>query len=178
MAPLIIAISGKSGCGNSTVSKLLAKRLGVRLINHTFREMAAQKGISFEEMLRLANADPGFSYDRSLDEEQVKLAHEGDCVIGSRLAMWLLPDAALRVYLSGSLEVRAGRIHEREGAKLADKLAFTKERDESDHQRYLRIYGIDNNDLSSADIIINTELWTPESEVEIVVTALKSAKKR
>lgn len=178
MAPRIVAISGKSGCGNSTVSKLLAKRLGVRLINHTFREMAAQKNLSFEEMLRLANADPAFSYDRILDEEQKALAHEGDCVIGSRLAMWLLPDAALRVYLSGSLAVRAGRIHEREGAELADKLAFTKDRDESDHMRYLKIYGIDNDDLSSADLVINTELWKPEAIVNIIISAYESAKKR
>lgn len=176
MAPRIVAISGKSGCGNSTVSCLLAKRLGVRLINHTFREMAAQRGISFEEMLRLANADPAFSYDRTLDREQVALAHEGDCVIGSRLAMWLLPDASLRLYLAGSLEVRAARIHAREGADLADKLAFTRERDKSDHDRYLQIYRIDNDDLSAADLVINTELWRPEAIVDIVAAALTHVK--
>jgi cytidylate kinase len=178
MAPLIIAISGKSGCGNSTVSKLLAARLGVKLINHTFREMAAQKGIDFEEMLRLANADPEFSYDRTLDREQVALAHAGDCVIGSRLAMWLLPDATLRLYLAGSLEVRAARIHEREGAELADKLAFTRERDHSDHERYLRIYGINNDDISPADLVVNTELWRPEDIVDLVATALAHMKPR
>jgi cytidylate kinase len=178
MEPRIIAISGKSGCGNSTVSRLLAERLGVRLINHTFRKMAEEKGIGFEEMLALANADSNFSYDRALDAKQVELAHQQDCVIGSRLAIWLLPDAALRIYLSGSLEVRAGRIHEREGADLADKLAFTKERDASDHRRYLHIYGIDNDDLSAADLIINTELWLPEAIVEIAVSALTHIKKR
>ena len=178
MAPRIIAISGKSGCGNSTVSTLLSERLGVKLINYTFRKMAEENGIGFEEMLALANADPNFSYDRALDRKQVELAHAQDCVIGSRLAMWLLPDAALRVYLSGSLAVRAGRIHEREGADLAAKLAFTRERDASDHRRYLQIYGIDNDDLSAADLVINTELWKPEAEVEIIAAALERAKLR
>lgn len=28
-----VAISGKSGCGNTTVSTLLAEKLGVKLIN-------------------------------------------------------------------------------------------------------------------------------------------------
>lgn len=172
MASRIIAISGKSGCGNSTVSKLLAERLGIKLINYTFRRMAEEKGVSFEEILKLANEDPDYSYDRALDARQVELAHEGDCVIGSRLAIWMLPDAALRVFLAGSLEVRASRIHEREGERFADKLAFTRERDESDHRRYQKIYGIDNDDLSTADLVINTEKWKPKAIVDIIVAAL------
>ena len=126
MAPFIVAISGKSGCGNSTVSRLVAEHLGLRLINYTFRAMAVEKNISFEEMLVLANEDSGYSYDRVLDAKQVELAHEGDCVIGSRLAMWLVPDAVLRLYLAGSLEVRSARIHAREGDTFAEKLAFTQ----------------------------------------------------
>jgi cytidylate kinase len=173
MAPRIIAISGKSGCGNTTVSRLLAERLNLKLINYTFRAMALDKGIAFEEMLKLANEDPDYSYDRQLDARQMELAREGDCVIGSRLALWLLPDAILHVYLAGSLEVRAKRIHDREGDSFEDKLAFTQQRDLSDHQRYLKIYGIDNDDLSSADLVINTEKWKPEAEVEIIAQALE-----
>jgi CMP/dCMP kinase len=178
MAPRIIAISGKSGCGNTTVSGLLAERLGVAPINYTFRAMALDRGIGFEEMLSLANADPGYSYDRALDARQVELARAQarlkDCVIGSRLAMWLLPDASLRLYLSGSLEVRAARIHSREGDDFARKLAFTRDRDASDHMRYLKIYGIDNDDLSSADLVINTELWSPPAIVDIVIASLEN----
>lgn len=40
---LRIAISGRSGCGNTTVSTLLAQKLGVKLINFTFRQLAAEK---------------------------------------------------------------------------------------------------------------------------------------
>jgi CMP/dCMP kinase len=178
MAPRIVAISGKSGCGNTTVSRLLAQRLGFRLINYTFRAMAVARGISFEEMLRLANGDPDYAYDRELDAKQVELAREGDCVIGSRLALWLLPDATLRVYLAGSLEARAERIHAREGDSLAEKLRFTRDRDNSDHQRYLKIYGIDNDDLAPADLVINTELWKPEAEADLIATALESLSKR
>jgi cytidylate kinase len=182
MAPRTIAISGKSGCGNTTVSGLLAARLGVKPINYTFRAMAVDKGVSFEEMLALANRDPGYSYDRALDARQVELAREqartSDCVIGSRLAMWLLPDATLRLYLAGSLAVRAARIHDREGDSLAEKLLFTRERDASDHMRYLTIYGIDNDDLSTADLVINTEQWKPDAIVDIVMEALERQNKR
>jgi len=182
MASRIIAISGKSGCGNTTVGSLLAERLGVQPINYTFRAMADDKGISFEDMLKLANEDPGYSYDRALDSRQVELAREQardrDCVIGSRLAMWLLPDATLRLYLAGSLEIRAARIFSREGDDLAKKLAFTRERDESDHKRYLTVYGIDNDDLSAADLVVNTELWMPQAIVSIVIEALEQQNRK
>ena len=130
MAARIVAISGKSGCGNSTVSRLLADRLGVKLINYTFRRMAEDKGVSFEEMLRLANEEPDYSYDRALDAKQVELAHEGDCVIGSRLAMWLLPDADLRVFLAGSLEVRAPHSRTRRGQAFGQARLYSGTRRE------------------------------------------------
>jgi cytidylate kinase len=174
MTARIVAISGKSGCGNTTVSRLLAERLGVRLINYTFRAMAEEKGISFARMLELAAGDD--SYDRELDARQVELARSGDCVIGSRLAMFLLPDAALRIFLSARPEIRASRIHSREGGDYDSILDFTKIRDESDHTRYKKIYGIDNDDLSGADLVMNSELWTPEQEVDIIVAALERAR--
>jgi cytidylate kinase len=165
----IIAISGKSGCGNSTVSKLVAARLGRRLVNYTFHTMADEMGITFSELLQLASAD--FSYDRILDEKQVAMAHEMDCVIGSRLAIWLVRDAGLRVYLHASSEIRAERIRQREGGSSAEVLSFTKRRDELDRERYLSIYGIDNDRYEFADLVINTERMAPERIAEVVIAA-------
>jgi cytidylate kinase len=174
VASRIIAISGKSGCGNTTVSRLLAERLGVRLINYTFRQLAEEKGISFEHLLELAAKDT--SYDRAVDERQTALAREGDCVIGSRLALWLLPEAALHVYLWASPEVRAGRILGREGGDKEAVMAFTANRDRKDHERYKRLYGIDNDDWSKADITINTEQFSP-TEIAWIVEAAARARR-
>jgi len=168
--PSIIAISGKSGCGNSTVSKLVADRLGRRLVNYTFHTMADEMGVPFVKLLEMAKADA--SFDRTLDERQVAMAHEGDCVIGSRLSIWLVRDAALRVYLHASSEVRAERIRKREGGDSAEVLAFTKRRDEADRERYLSIYGIDNDRYDFADLVINTERMTPERIADVVVAAI------
>lgn len=166
----IVAISGKSGCGNSTVSRLLAEMLGCRLINYTLRNMAADRGVPFERFLEMAALDD--SLDRELDAKQAAMAREGDCVIGSRLAMWLLPDATLRVFLGGAVEVRAARIHRREGGDPAAVLDFTKERDRRDRERYLRLYGIDNDDAGAADIVVNTERYGPEAIAAILAEAL------
>ena len=51
---LRIAISGKSGCGNTTVSTLLSQKLGIKLINYTFRQLAAEKGLTLAQVIENA----------------------------------------------------------------------------------------------------------------------------
>ena len=167
-----IAISGKSGCGNTTVSRIVAEKLDLKLINYTFRNMAQELGISFEELRRRAEHDD--SYDKRLDLKQAELAAEGNCVLGSRLAVWILKDADLRVYLTASTKVRAERIAKREGKSVEEALKETSERDNLDHARYLRIYGIDNDDLSNVDLIIDTEVNDENEVASIIIKAVES----
>ncbi len=167
-----IAISGKSGCGNTTVSRIVAEKLDLKLINYTFRNMAQELGISFEELRRRAEHDD--AYDKRLDLKQVELAAEGNCVLGSRLAVWILKDADLRVYLTASTKVRAERIAKREGKSVEEALKETSERDNLDHARYLRIYGIDNDDLSNVDLIIDTEVNDENEVASIIIKAVES----
>jgi cytidylate kinase len=154
---LRIAVSSKSGCGNSTVSRIVAQRLGVRLVNYTFHDMARERGMSFEEICRLAEADA--SIDRELDRRQVELARESSCVLASRLAIWLLEeDADITVYLTASSGVRAERIAGREGVSVETAHRDTLARDARDRQRYLRLYGIDIDQYGHASLVVNTEL--------------------
>lgn len=169
MPSSIIAISGKSGCGNTTVSKLVAGMLGREFINYTFRKLAEEKEKSLAEILSLAENDA--SWDRLLDSRQVELAHRQDCVIGSRLAMWLLPDAVLRVYLKASPSVRVDRIHAREGGSKDEIARFTVERDIQDHRRYMETYGIDTDDVSCAHLVIDTERWDAGQIARIIAEA-------
>ncbi|MDR1617782.1 MAG: cytidylate kinase, partial [Treponema sp.] len=91
-----IAISGKSGCGNTTVSRMVAGDLGLRFINFTFRSLAEERHITLREVMEKAALDD--SWDREVDTRQVALAREGGgCVLGSRLAIWMLPEADLKV---------------------------------------------------------------------------------
>ncbi len=165
-----IAISGKSGCGNSTVSRLVAEQLGLRLVNYTFHSIAEEHRIDFKQLCGMAEDDPG--WDRYLDRRQVELAREGPCVLGSRLAVWMLEEADLKVYLTAPLEVRAARIHQRENGRYEEVLAETRSRDERDRARYLNLYGIDNNKYGFVDMVIDTESLTPqEIAAQIVETA-------
>lgn len=150
---LTIAISGKSGCGNSTVSRLVSEALGLRMINYTFRSIAEEDDIPFAEVCRRAEHDD--AYDRRVDIRQVELASQGNCVLGSRLAIWLVENADLRVYLKASLDVRAARIAEREGGEIEWVKEATRRRDERDRARYLRLYDIDVDDPAPADLVVD-----------------------
>ena len=167
-----IAISGKSGCGNTTVSRLVADMLELRFINFTFRSLAQEKGLDFKEVLALAAKDD--SWDREVDTRQVELARlNGGCALGSRLAIWMLPEADLKVFLAARPETRAKRIQAREAGKLSDIMRFTEERDRQDHERYLRIYNIDNDNYGFADLVIDTDDISPGEIAERIVAEVE-----
>jgi cytidylate kinase len=167
---LRIAISGKSGCGNTTASRLVAEKLQINLVNYTFRNLAQDEGVSFEDIRRKAELNDDI--DRLVDQRQVEKAMSSSCVLGSRLAIWMLKDADLRVYLNVGLEERVRRIHQREGGEYLDKMSETIERDQMDHERYQRIYGIDNDAFSFADIIINSGRLKAEQVANLIIGAL------
>jgi len=164
---LKIAISGKSGCGNSTVSRIVAQTLGLKLINYTFRNIAQERGMTFEEVCEEAQKDPG--YDLYLDKKQVEMAREGNCVLGSRLAIWVLEEADIKVYLKASPETRAERIREREEGDFEEVLKETLERDGRDSKRYKELYSIDTDSFEFADLIIDTERYNQYQVAEQII---------
>lgn len=168
---LRVAISGKSGCGNTTVSGLLAKTLGVTLINYTFRQLAAEKGMTLAQVIEAAKNDD--SFDKYVDKHQVELALKEPCVLGSRLAIWMLKEADLKVYLLASDDTRAKRVFNREGGDLQQIKDFTAMRDREDTGRYKEFYGINNNDYAFCDLIIDVNEKTPEEIVGLIVDELK-----
>ncbi len=170
---LRIAVSGKSGCGNTTVSSLLARSLGIKLVNYTFRQLAEERGLTLEQVIENAKSDDG--YDRYIDTHQVELAEKESCVLGSRLAIWMLEKADIKVYLKASDFSRSRRIFKREGGDLQRIADFTSMRDREDTKRYKKIYGIDNDAYEEiADMVIDTERKTPEEIADDILLELAS----
>ncbi|MCL2191167.1 MAG: cytidylate kinase family protein [Treponema sp.] len=170
-----IAVSGKSGCGNTTVSKIVADRLGLRFVNFTFRSLAQETGISLRDVLDMASKDD--SWDKEVDRRQLELARAGGgCVLGSRLAIWMLKEADLKVYLRAEARTRAARILRREGETIESAASFTAERDHQDHVRYLRIYNLDNDEYDFCDLIIDTDTLDPEGIAELIIEAAEKIK--
>lgn len=165
----IIALSGKSGCGNTTVGRLVAEKTNYHFINYTFRNLAQEWDVSLAEVANQAKNNPDI--DRLIDTKQTELARSENSVLSSRLAIWMLPEALLKVYLFAGEEVRISRILKREGGDLKIKKSETLKRDEEDSRRYQSLYGIRVDDYGFADIIINTENFIPEEIASIIFDA-------
>ncbi len=166
-----IAISGKSGCGNTTVSTLLSQKLGIKLINYTFRQLAEEKSLTLSQVIENARTDD--FYDRYVDSHQVELARKESCVLGSRLAVWLLDDADLKVYLYADDQVRAERILNREGGDIEEIKSFTSMRDSEDSRRYKKLYGIDNGNYTFCDLVVDTSDLNPEQIADMIILELE-----
>ena len=173
--PLCIAISGQSGCGNTSVSSILAESLSIAFINYTFRSVAKEKNMTLAEVCEQARKDSW--WDKYVDEKQRELSRGISCVVGSRLAIWMLDHATIKIYLYACEKVRAHRIQKREGGTFETQLAETHARDESDRERYNKLYGIDILYYTDvADAIINTEEKCPQTIVLEIVQILVNRK--
>jgi len=174
-SPLRIAISGHSGCGNTTATQNVGQTLGLTVVNYTFRDLARDLQVPFEDIQRQAAQTHAFDFLTDLNLIRASLRPR--VVVGSRLAAWLV-NADLRVWLQAALETRASRIYQREREKASSYEAVlyrTLQRDEQNRRRYLELYGIDINDRSDFDIIINTEKLTAEQVSSLIVAAARWA---
>ncbi len=174
-----IAISGYSGCGNTTATTNVGHTLDLKIVNYTFRDLAAELNLPFEAMHKAASDNLIYDYLTDLTLIRNALSNE-NIVIGTRLASWLM-NADLRIWLHAPLDARAKRIFAR--AKPEDNISYeqvlyqTLKRDEQNKQRYLRLYGIDIDDHSDFDITINTAKLTADQVSSLIEAAAKWAKR-
>jgi cytidylate kinase len=165
---IVITIAGKHGSGRTTHAKLLAESLGIRYISTgmLFRIHAEELGVSLEEMNEIASTSPDF--DKWLDTKTKEESRKGGVVIDANLSAWMAENPDLKIYVDCPFGERVRRIAEREGREIYDVERETLMREESEARRYLDYYGVDLNDLSIYDVIINTSLFTVEGTAYIL----------
>jgi len=173
---MLITISGPAGSGKSTVASALATRLGYDHISggDIFRTLADERGLTPLELNKLAETDD--EIDRDLDRRLRDIAKSRDgIVLESRLAGWMAGDYAdFRIWLSAPLSIRAERIADREEKSVDLARAETEARADSESLRYNEYYGIDIDDLSIYDLVLNTARHSPGGVLDIVVAAVES----
>jgi len=134
--------------------------------------MASERGVTLAEFARIAEADDAI--DRALDDRLVERARAGDVLLESRLAGWLATRAALRalrIWIHCDEVERARRVGARDGHEADEALAHNQEREASERLRYQDFYGIDLQDLSIYDLVVDSTTTPPEVIIDQIVEA-------
>lgn len=173
---MLITISGLSGSGKSSSAKRLAEKLGIPTVDigTIFRAMAKRYKMDVMTFGRYAEEHP--EIDRKLDATMVRRAkHDGNLILQGRLAGWmsLLNDLpAHRIWIGATARTRASRVAKREGIPYARALKEITRRDRDNLVRYRRTYGLDLNDLSVYDTVVQTDNLSVERVVSSLVKTL------
>jgi cytidylate kinase len=175
----IIAVSGPHGSGKSTAARKFAEILGYKYVSagELFREMALKEGLSLEEYSEAAEKDK--QIDKYIDDKTLEIAKAGgNLVIDAQLGGWVLKDIAdLLIYITAPFELRIKRITQREKKSSDFIRKETLARENSEKQRYQKLYKIDISDLSIYDIIINSQKFNASDCVQILKTAFEKIEK-
>ena len=171
-----ITISGLPGSGTTTVAELLQKKLGWKHVNmgKIFRELAEEHRMKLQEFEEYCEENP--QIDREIDKKQEKILMEGNVILESRLAGWIAhikKITALKVWIDCEEEERVKRIINREDGNFFEKKGEMKEREESEKRRYKKFYGIDLDDKSIYDVIIDSTNLKPEEIVKKIVDEIQ-----
>lgn len=165
-------MAGLHGSGRSTQARIIAEEYGLRYISTgtLFRERAEELGVSLEEMSVIAETEP--ELDMLLDERAREESRRGGVVIDASLSGWMAEDPDLRIFLTCPLEERMRRIADREGRGPGEVEEETLSREESERERFKRLYGADLEDLSIYDLVINTGLYDIDGVSRIIKKAV------
>jgi predicted cytidylate kinase len=163
---LTVTVGGLPGTGTTTLCHLLKDKLGLpyTYAGHMFREEAARRGMTLAEFGALSQRDPGI--DAALDDRQIFLLKRGGLILEGRLSGWLAQRhrvPALKVWVVCDEAVRIGRIVKRDGGTVQEQADATSEREQSEADRYRRYYGVDLEDTSFYDLVLDSTHLLPEA---------------
>ncbi len=170
---MIIAISGLTGSGKTTIGDKVAHKLRIKHVSMTHKKFIPA---STELLQFTKNATPQF--ERSFDKEIIREARSVDSVVTTWLGPWLIKDAVVKVWLHASLNTRIKRKIKELRKPIKNVRQYVIDKDETNKRRYKKIYGIDLDNRRIFDIDINTDKVTISQAADLIIalTEIKTKK--
>ena len=183
----VISISGLAGTGTTTISKLLAEKLGYEHVyaGAIIRDMAREKKMDILEFNDYIKEHT--ELDVQVDNLIVEKAREGEKILEGRLSGAMLSKnniPALKVLLTVSPEEQIRRVSDRDNQNLEEAKMSIEKREKGNEKRYKELYpDIDYNELYPDfdvqdehkhvfDLRIDTTDKTPDEICELILEAL------
>jgi CMP/dCMP kinase len=184
-----IILCGMPAVGKTTVAKIIASKLGLKLIGggDILKEIALEEGYNAvgddwwdtKEGMRFMEERAGSpEFDKEVDRRLLARAKKGGVVMTSYTLPWLAKDG-VKVWLSGTKRSRAERMARRDASSPEECAKVIEARDSENYALYKKLYGIRfGEDLSPFTIVVGTD-GIPAAEVaRSVLEQLPRATKR
>lgn len=187
---MLIIVCGFAGSGKSTLSELLGKEFGLKVVHasHLLKELATKKveeldvehtqaGTGFWESKEgqkyLEKRQTDSSMDLALDKKLLEIAAKGNVVLDSWTMPWL-SKTGYKIWLNVSPQVRAKRVASRDGLNEKEVLQKILERDKKTSGIYAKLYGFTiGQDFAPFDLILDADKLNEKQVFETVKKKIK-----
>ena len=181
--PARITLAGDIGSGKTLVSRILQTLSGFSAVSTgaIHRQIAARRDMTPLELNQYSQIHR--EIDDQLDSYLKDLNHSPDnLIVDSRMA-WHFVKAAFKVYLKVDPDVAARRVmsaerEEEKSVSLDQVLASNLQRKALENERFRRLYGVDCEDRSHYDLVIDTSHASPEVIAERIFSGFKDWRQR
>ncbi len=177
-----VTISGLSAVGTTSTAKGLAAVLGWPISTYTLRDLAQERGVSFESIHQeLKKHDPAVDHD--LDRHHIaNLKENSKLIVATDLAGWLddpkmcdtlgvtPPQIDFKIWLDANPAIRAKRFFAREQGSEAELNQY----DQEIVEHYQALYGVDILKHDHFNLCLTTDQYSLEQVIELCRQAIEA----
>ena len=174
----IITITGDHASGQGTLTRFLQEELGYEVYRNGqyVRELEKKMGMSITEFQVYLNEHPDL--DREIEKSASDYANKHDFLFfDAKLGWYAVPDS-FKVYLKVDIDVAVKRAFLDPNRKSTEPFKDIEEakklilyRYQEENKRWKEEYGIQREDMSNYDFVLDTTHLTPEEVKEQVKEA-------
>ena len=180
MKKIVIAFSGLSGSGSTTIAKELARRLKLDYYSpgEVFKGYSKKKESEAAlEVWKLFGSEKDF-HEKNFDRVQVEKAKTGNIVICGKLSIFMLKRLAdYKIWIESDLKTRAERTAKRDKLPFEKALEQIKKREKIERENWKKIYGIDYlEQRKDADIVVENSRLVIEESVDKILDFINMRK--
>ena len=187
--PAVVTVSRECGSMGAQVAQLLADALEVRCCDRMILQEVASRAHVDEELVKaldqhvsntgdqlwrkLLHKDT-LSYEdyyQNLVKTILSISRTGGVIIG-RGANHILGEKAFRVRVTGSLNKCARFISERDKVDMDRAIEIARESNNERAEYIQKLYDADINDPSHYDLVLNSDRFSHDQMVELVLLAM------
>lgn len=177
----IISLSGDPASGKGTVSNILIENLGYGIYRNGeyFRKLAKENNMTLSEFGDYVKLHPEIDIEIENSAKEYAKTHD-NFIIDARLGWYSLPES-FKVYLKVDIDESAKRAFYDSSRKDVENYQSLEEYKNSlierktlENERYLKLYGINRDDMSNYDLVIDTTKKTPEEVANIIINEYKN----